>query len=251
MNNKIHQAFTSLGLSDKENRLMQALFKQGQSTAYRLAQIAGLKPPTAYAVLDGLVSQGLVLKIPIASGHEFRPRSVDELLDASRSRHQDMVDSVPLLRAMTSAQSDSITIHSYQGIDEIKTALEYQIDSLHNAEYQALYCLMHQGNKQLLEIQKNIDRTLQKQNMSLRAIAPDHTSLSVFKTIDQSNPNSQVRWIDPGVYAPEYSIEIMPTFVRLVMPKQLQVIIMDGVEVADSFRAMFELSWSGARDYDA
>ena len=37
MNYQVHAALDSLGFSEKENSLMQALFVGGQSTAYRLA----------------------------------------------------------------------------------------------------------------------------------------------------------------------------------------------------------------------
>ena len=193
------------------------------------------------------MTRGYVLKIPHASGHEFRSIPIEELMQSARERYHKMLDAVPIMKAMVNRQDDELVVHAYSGIAEMKTALKYKIDSLKDQEYLAWYSLMREGNKDLLAMQKDINAELKKQNTSVRAIAPDHRSLEAFKKIDQQNSNSEVIWVDPDLYASEYSIEITPNFVRLVMPRELTVLILDSKRIAHSFRAMFELAWRSIR----
>ncbi|MBI4086595.1 hypothetical protein HY416_01285 [Candidatus Kaiserbacteria bacterium] len=59
-NQEIGKILRSLNLSDSETKVYLASLSLGESTAYEIAKVSGLKRPTVYVLLEGLVEKGWI-----------------------------------------------------------------------------------------------------------------------------------------------------------------------------------------------
>lgn len=81
------------GLNDKELALYEALLAKGAATIADVAPRAGLKRPTAYLCMDGLIARGLAERVKVNAKTYFRasdPAMLEKEMATSQSRLQQL-----------------------------------------------------------------------------------------------------------------------------------------------------------------
>ena len=96
----LHSAMKSLGLSDKEAAVYLALLQGGQATAYQIAKRSGLKKPTVYVILDGLIERGNVRKFMRGRGSVYTATDPVEIFVEARRRVEKAESVLPQLQAL-------------------------------------------------------------------------------------------------------------------------------------------------------
>lgn len=86
----------SLGITTEEYSLYRAVLKEPVVNVSRYAEKLGIKRPTLYNLLDGLVAKGLLKKS--GSGARYSAESPEELLKFAESAKQRTLDQIQTLR---------------------------------------------------------------------------------------------------------------------------------------------------------
>lgn len=239
------EALQNLGISEKAARAYLALLELGRGSAYSVAKKSGLKQPTAYVVLEELRASGLALKIPRPKKHLFVPKPPSEVFSLATSKLELLRGLLPELSALANKSETKVKTLFYEGAEGLRQALWYRIDELNDKDFVAFWASgVDIHDKKLSALFHEWNQEMFFRNITSRAIAPDHPSLKEFRALDKAY-KQEVKIIHPEKYSASISIDANDYFVRILMFKELQCVIIDNPSVAKTVRQIFDLMWSG------
>ncbi len=226
----------------KEARVYLALLELGQVPVSAISERAQINRSTTYVILRRLRSQGFVLEIPNTKKHEFVAEDPSKILEITYERLELAERLVPSLRAKQKKGSELANFKFYQGIDGLREAYQYRLESLKNTEYLAFWGASHAIPEDAHKIFLKWARDSKRNNIRMRAIAPQEESLSRYREIDTEYLR-EVRIVAQDVYPSELSIEIFSDMVRMTSLSDLQTVIIESKETARSMSSIFEMCW--------
>lgn len=236
---EIIENLKSIGLEDKEARVYVALLKFGEANVGDIADEASIKRPTTYIILDELRKKGLVLKIPNAKKIMFQAKTPDEFFEQTVEHVNKFEKLLPKLRSMNPSKKGIKTLY-FEGINGVKDALAYNIDSLKDKSLMGFWAKADKITEPMKEIYIKNVQALKKRNVVVKGITPLDESVHVYKE-GYTPENYQIRSVSKDKYAPDVSIEIADEFVRIVDPIELKAIVIENPRVTDAFRQIFKL----------
>ncbi len=231
-----------IGMTNKEARVYLALLELGKSAVSVIAGRAQMNRSTAYVILRSLRAQGFVLEIPNTKKHEFIAEDPQKIVEITQSRHTLAERLVPTLQAKRKKESGLSNFRFYQGLDGLREAYQYRLESFSNSECVAFWGASASIPPEAHRIFLKWARDSKRANVRLRAIAPDDESLSLYRDIDTEHLR-EVRIVPQSVYPSELSIEIFTDMVRMTSLSDLQTVIIESKETARSMKAIFEMCW--------
>jgi hypothetical protein len=84
---------------------------------------------------------------------------------------------------------------------------------------------------------------MREAGINFRVITPEHETTKKY-----TDPNNQygheIKTISHSLYSSKSSLEASDTFVRIVLFKELQSVIIESPELANSVKQVFNLVWS-------
>lgn len=230
----------TFGLTDKQARSYVALLELGQATAYQVAEKAKLKRPITYVVLDELRRKGLALKIPHSKKQLFTAKPPEEFFTEQEEKMRYAKRVLPELLALVQDKR-KVRVLYFEGKYGIQEALEYHLPQIARKELLALYG-KGSGNGSIPPLYLNYNQTLSDQQTSVRGFAPKHSSLKKFRMLDE-----QYGWkivsLDESEFSSQVSVEIADDFVRVLLYKDQQAVIVDNPDFAKMMREVFEMIW--------
>jgi sugar-specific transcriptional regulator TrmB len=241
------QTLQKLGLSEKDAKVYLALLKLGHGSANAIARNAGLKRPTTYVVLEGLRARGLVLKMPGAKRQMFAARSPEEFIAEIKKDVAEAEVLVPDLMNTYSSNTPRVRTIHFEGLAGVREALWYRLDTLKEKEIKAFFGSAENANPELVELFHEWNAALAKQKTRIRSIAPDSATLKKFRENDALY-GFLSKTLSRSVYTSETSIDIADTFIRILMFKELQAVIIENATVAKALREIFEICWRADAD---
>ena len=229
----------SLGLSDKEARCYAALVELGEASAYRVAQRAKLKRPIVYVVLDELRQKGLALKVPHAKKQLFLAKDPADFFAQYEETLRYAKRALPELLAAADKRGNRARTLYFEGKEGIREALWHRLGELKGKELRVLYS---KGKKPISQMYFDYNQALYDQGSHLRGFMPDHHSLDEFVVLDKKY-GWDIRKLPLSEYSPEASVEIAEGFVRILLHKDAQAVIVENKLFADMMRQTFEMLW--------
>ena len=237
------KALKNLGLNDKEARCYLALLPLNQATAYMVALRAGIKKPTAYVVLETLVSKGFVLKMPSQDKIKYLAKSPKECLATAHEKIKAAQEALPELMAMQNSILDKPKIYFFEGraglhlIDEdiLKTADE--VISFTTPRF-----VMTENEKMSKEyIKKRV-----KAGVRARVIGQDSPEVLGLKRKDQAELR-ETRILPAELFSSEVEMGVCGNKVFASNYKKEFGLIIEDKDISSSLRKIFELIWNGEK----
>lgn len=242
MNENIINYLTDLGLNRKQSEIYLALVELGRGTAYAIAKQAKVKRPNTYVILEELRLKGLVLRIPHEKNQVFVAKDPNELFIEQEERIRKAKKVLPELLARSSSKNKKAITYLFEGMDGIEKALKYKEESSAGKELLAFYAKADKGSKSIPKIYYDHDKKLSDQKTKIRALAPKHNSLDIFRKRD-SRPERKTVEIPVSEFSPNVSVEIGDTFIKIFIHKEKQALIVENKDFSDLMRQVFELIW--------
>ena len=240
---QIIEALQNLGLNEKEARIYMALLKLGHSSAYVIADEAGLKKPTTYVILGDLMKKGLVNKIPRAKKQMFAAKSPDEFFAESEERLRIAKSVLPQLAAIAEKPEKNLKTFYYEGEKNIKGVLSNINKRMQGKEILGFYARETKDiTPEMHEFFHNWNEEGKKLGVTLRGITPDDPSLQWYKERGEYF-GAKMKYIDPKDYLSDSSIEIGDNFVQIFSLRHMQVILIENPDIANTMRQIFEMVW--------
>lgn len=235
------EALQNLGLTEKEARVYVALLESGQTSAYSVAQKAGLKKPTTYVILGELMQKGLVLKVPRTRKQLFVAKPPDEFFALAEERFRMARGVLPQLMAIVKGQPKTRMLY-YEGLAGMREALWYHLSEMKGQELVGFYASAKDSPQEFNELVYEYNDAVRDNGIRMRGIVPEHPSLKRWRDTDAAY-NRVVKIIPYEEYSANNSIDIGDTFVRILSFRELQGVIIENPDIAHSVRQIFEMVW--------
>lgn len=133
----IHDTLSELGLESREVDLYLALLQLGPASIRDVAKQAGINRGTAYELLKGLHTKGLVTYHPKGKRRLFSPEQPEHLLEIARTREAQLAEAIDVLTSdiipdlkLAAPESTGTRVHYYEGDAGIETVLRDILNSV-------------------------------------------------------------------------------------------------------------------------
>lgn len=239
---QIIESLQSLGLNEKEARVYTALLALGRASAYSVAEKAGLKKPTTYVILGDLIQKGLVLKVPRVRKQLFIAKAPDEFFALAEERLSMAKKVLPELMAMALGKTPKVRSFFYDGISGVRQALWYHLSEMKGKQFVGFYASPHEAAEGFEELSIEWNNELHKEGITIRGIVPDHPSLAEWRNRD-SEYGYSMKIVPYEDYSAINSIDVGDTFVRILAFRDLQAVIIENPDVAQTIRQIFKMVW--------
>ncbi len=239
---QITEGLHNLGLSQKEAKVYVALLGLGQASAYSIADRAGVKKPTTYVILGELMQKGLVLKIARSRKQLFVAKPPDEFFALAEERLRQAQTVLPDLMALVRGNKTKVRTVYFEGLRGVQETLRYRIKEMTDKELVGFYASSHDAPEELIQLFRLWNEDMKKHHIKIRGIAPEHASLEEWRKIDKDY-GREMKIVPFETYSANISIDVGDTFVRILAFRELQGVIIENPDVANTMRQIFEMVW--------
>jgi len=237
------EAIEKIGLSRKEAQVYLALLRIGQSSATLIAKNSGLKRPTTYLILEDLRKRGFVLKMPGDKKQMFIAKSPEEIIGEAKKNVDRAMHALPQLMNMFSTNDPKVRTIHFEGLHGIREALWYKFDDLKNSQILAFFGSAEDASPDLIKLFHEWNGVVANAGVKIRSIVPDAKDLKKFRDTDKTY-GFEPKIMPSADYTSKTSIEITDRFIRIIMFKEQQAVIIENPVVAKAMKEIFEMVWS-------
>ena len=246
-----------IGLSDKDAEVYLACLELGTQPASVIARKAGLKRPTTYLILEGLLKRGLVSEYTGSNVKYFTGVSPEYLLNyiekqrRELSVHQrELEEYLPQFSSLSNPYSISPKVKFYEGMTGVERVMN---DTLTATEELRAYSTIdawfaRQDTKDYI-LWYGKQRITEKK-IPLRCICPD-TPLSR-KYLEEDYPDtanrntlSKFRWLPKEIqnFSNEINIYNNKMSIACLGKNELLGIIIESESIAQTQKSIFDAAW--------
>ena len=239
-----------IGLTHSEALVYLSLSEVGPSATGRIVQKSGVASSKIYELLDKLEKKGLVSHVIKTGVKEFEaapPERIILYLDEKENQVRKEKARAEQLVALLKSKSlfkeeQEATI--YRGLRGLKTAFYHCTEEMKPGSE---ILVMGVPNRQLKSNRFFVrwNKFRAKRNVKLRVMFNESAAADL-QAIPKNSPLSEIRFMPEGVLAPA-AVNIFDDKV-IIFPADNEdnplVILVRSKQIADSFRAQFELLWN-------
>lgn len=252
-----------VGLSNKDAEVYLACLELGTQPASVIAKKAGLKRPTTYLILEGLVKRGLVseytgsnVKYFTAVAPEYLLSFVEKQRRELTSHQREIEQYLPQFEALSNPYSLNPKVRFYEGIEGVErvmndtlvsseTILCYStIDDWFSREDTKQYLLWY--GKQRVRVKKIPLRSMHPDTLLARKYLED--DYPEIKT-DQGKRLSHFRWLpkDIQIFSNEINIYDNKLAIVCLSKHELLGVLIESESIASTQKSIFEVAWRSAQ----
>lgn len=247
-----------IGLSDKDSEIYLACLELGTQPASVIAKKAGLKRPTTYLILEGLLKKGLVSEYTGSNVKYFTAVSPEYLLNfvekqrRELSSHQrELEQYLPQFASLTNPYSLNPKVRFYEGIEGVERVMD---DSLKATTpilcYSTIDSWFQRPDTRDYITWYGKQRVSEKK-IPLRGIITDNAISR--KYLEEDYPDgdhemSHFRWLPQDVKTFSNEINIYDNKLSIVClsNNELLGILIESESIAATQKAIFEVAWKAS-----
>ena len=240
------KALKNLGLNEKEVRIYLSCLELGPTSVLKIAKKAELKRPTVYTVLETLIDKGLISKVPHKNSFHFAAEPPDKLLSMVYEHERSVQSILPSLKAIDNRSAIKPRVRFYEGREGL---LHIYLNEIFQAGeiyfFASIKNWMSVLGKDLMDkfsAASKVKKTKIKELLN----HDDRDTIYIKRYLSKLH---QIRFL-PKDFENKFLFDcaIFKNKIAIVsLKKELFIIVIESEEVADSFRALFDLAWLGAK----
>lgn len=250
-----------IGLSDKDSEVYLACLELGTQPASVIARKAGLKRPTTYLILEGLLKKGLVseytgsnVKYFTAVSPEYLLNFVDKQRRELTSHQRELEQFLPQFLSLSNPYSINPRVRFYEGIEGIERVMD---DTLMAKKpeiltYSSIDRWFSREDLKQFITSYGMRRSTEKK-IALRGIVVDTPLARQYLEKDYPGDTdiTQTRWFPNDISAFHNEINIYDDKVAICSlgRHELLGLIIESDEIAESQRSIFEMVWRASLNF--
>ncbi len=235
-----------IGLNEKQGNVYLCLLELGRSSMSELATKAGIKRPTAYLVVEELIRFDLITQAKIGKRKMYTPIHPRRLLEIAKGKLSSLEEMLPELVAKYNSPKDRPKIQVFEGMEsvmlvyrEVYQALSNQQEALWFTNIESLRDLKESTDyykKMLKQIKNPRIRELNLGNSAGLAWAQEIRPLQ--------GENHEIRLLPADFeFGMTDTLILGDKFITFSLKKDIFVTVIESVDIAKTYRAMFEWAW--------
>jgi sugar-specific transcriptional regulator TrmB len=249
-------ALLEIGLHENQIKVYLALLQMGEGAIHDIAVNAGIKRTTVYSILDVLKSKGLVTYIEKAGHRTYYGENPRKVLFYFKDQEQNLKSQakkfesvIPELSSIYNVSATKPKIRFYEGVEGLKQVFEETLTLKPNEEILAIAtaAIIHKvlGNEW---VENYLARRV-KGKITQKAIVED-SHLGREHQKNDKKENRITRLVPKEKFPFSNEINIFGNKVMIASFKDQMGVIIESADVARTWKAVFELAWMGAKEFD-
>ena len=233
-------SLSELGLSEQESAVYLATLELGASSISDIAKKAGVKRPTAYYVIDGLMNKNLISKAPRGRRTLYIAEPPSRLLANLRVQEEKLVNLLPRLESLQNSAGNKPRVRFYESKEAI--------DALYNEIFKTHKKMLAMGS-----IQSISDFFSYEEIAAWFRILRDEGG-KIYDLLDSSEGARKYskaayrKGLGPIKYLPKdfkmgTDTLIVGDQVLLISYSSMIGVLIENAEIAQTQRQMFEFMW--------
>ncbi len=239
------QNLVNVGITDKEARVYITLLQLGKASAYSIAEKSGLKKPTTYVILDELIKKGLVMMIPRVKKQQYIAKSPEEFFAAAEERLALAKKALPELLSIADSERVKVQTLFYEGVKGVEESLYFQMKEMKDKEIVGFYATAEDATPELMDVFTPWPVKARENGVTIKILTPEDESTKEFLEYDKKYGHV-IKTLPKDVYHSKVSLEAGDDFVRIVLFKPPQALIIKSPELASTVRQIFNMIWNKA-----
>ncbi|MBL7206280.1 MAG: hypothetical protein ISS36_01635 [Candidatus Aenigmarchaeota archaeon] len=244
-----------IGLTGGEVKVYLALLSIGQSSVGPIIKKSGISSSKIYVVLDRLAKKGLVTHITESNKKQFKvssPRKVFDLLERKKSeikrQEREFSKILPVLLEREGKRTKPHEAQIFEGYGGVKTYFNNLLNDMENRGERLVFGARsdYSVSKPAKRFFENYHRKWVKAGLRTRIIFnSDFKDTGSTKFFEKANL-TQVKYLPQHTLS---SIGIQEDSIDILIWTEETVIVfvIKSKDVADSFKAYFEILWKAAK----
>lgn len=235
----LSMALKQFGLTDKEMNVYLANLQLGSARVTRIAAKSGVLRETTYAVLNGLMEQGLASCVVKGGVNYYAAATPEKFLNILREKEEKISSVLPSLQAMKALTSEKPTVKLYEGVAGLKTIMD---DFITTGKPMLALGSTRALHDKLLYYFPNYIQRRKDAGIPIKVLT-EETSLT--KKM-RSNDNAVLREMRyyPAKYALPNTFFIYGQKIAFLdVEKNMVGVVIQNSEIVRSFESIFQMLW--------
>jgi hypothetical protein len=173
----------------------------------------------------------------------FIAKSPQEIIGEAKKNIDRAVGVLPQLMNMFSKNDPQVRTIHFEGLNGVREALWYKFNEIKGSEIVAFFGSAEDASKDLVNLFHEWNEAIAKVHIKLRSIVPNAKDLKKFRESDNQY-GFQPKIMPSSDYTSKTSLEIMKGFIRIIMFKEQQAVIIENPIVAKAMKEIFEMVWA-------
>lgn len=245
----------NLGLSDKEVKVYLASLELGPETILKISRAAGVNRPTTYVQVESLIKKGLMSSFAKGKKRYFSAEPPERLLSLVETVKKDFEEKekslekiLPELKNVFNVSGERPRVRFYEGKEGIRAIQEDILKSKFKSW--EVFSASDPGYKLFPPHPKDHREKMKEKHrgVPLRIIYTSERG----PFLPKKEGSILTHFIPPEKFPFLNEITIYGEKVAIVSyEKRIMGLIIESKAVADTLRAIFDLSWEGAEKYQS
>lgn len=238
-----------IGLEEKEARIYLANLELGKTSIKEIAKKSGIKRTTIYDIIDEMVNLGYIKTTVEGKRKRFVAVGPSELKAIIRKKEALLDEIMPELKDLSNLKGKKPKIWYFEGVDGLREAYE---DTLKNKEK----IIYQWASDDMLDVLGNdwaldyIKKRVRKKIFA-QCIAINSEKIRGYKKQDKKQLR-KTKTINPKNYPFNIELDLYGDRAAFISPKDKIAVILESPFIANTMKAIFQLSWEslGMNDVD-
>ncbi|MFH0820460.1 MAG: helix-turn-helix domain-containing protein [Candidatus Peregrinibacteria bacterium] len=234
------------GLSEKEAKVYLAMLSLGESTIQRIANVADVKRPTVYPILESLKQKGMVNTVVRGLKQTYKASSPEQLQLLFDQRRKRLASALPDLLALynTEGQTQGF-IKYFEGLEAVKSVYE---SNLRDIKAHENYCVIADQQK-WIELDpkyfENFTYRRGKLPINIRLLLLDSPAARTFKKKEHYY-NMEIRFLPPRTQLTTNLVIIPERLFMHQLTPPVNGIVIENISAICTQMELFEILWKKA-----
>lgn len=237
---ELQAVLSSSGLTEKEANVYIAALSLGVAPITNLARKAGLKRPTTYLSVEGLLRKGFLIAIPRGKKMHYKPESPQHIIKTIRAQQSHIDAIMPELEALYVKNSRQSRIRFYEGKE--KLALLYE-EIFRSKEIWALISIDSFLRVFRQDDDEHCFRILIRHGGIIHDIFEDTKSARSVAAAPYRKGVSEVRFLDKGIKTTN-DILVFDATVAIISFESVMATVIEDPSVAQTIGMMLKFIWA-------
>lgn len=235
------------GLSRKQAIVYGATLRLGEASMTDLARGANLKRPTAYLVVEELLTNGIISETTRGKRKIYSAIHPRRLLEMARFREQQIEDSLPQLVALFHSSSTKPKVQAFEGVAGVRSLYRDVFHSLNNKQETLWFARIGAIRRHMPEVLNQFKKLLRElPNPKIRELNyGDAEGKQWVKETERLRGKKHFVRTLPTDYEFGFSDNLIfdNKLVIFSLKEEVSVIIIESEEITKTYRALFEWAW--------
>jgi len=246
MDNDLLKLLEQSGFTEKEARVYLALLELGQGTVTEISQLAELKRPIIYVILEGLIKRGYVSELPDKKINSYQAIDPSAILNQLKITAKNFSEMLPIFRSLRNKgkKQPKITYgETKEGIWNIYEEMNRSERPFFISNYVRMEkCFPGSVEKWINNVQKGIYRPAAR-----HLIPSDAENKKIAERFLQLPVKQEIRILEElNGSQMDFALYENKLAITLLEDKPF-IVVIESEELVKSMRPIFELAWGKAR----